>query len=129
MRWGLIVGLPVTAAVVVLAAHPWATHSGVGRTGTILSPVQAAPVAVGTPTGESAKGAPVATRTATATPAPTSSVVVPSCGAQLCQVPGTDVFAQPGTIYDPVTGETRAIPPLSPGYRAYLCRVEHVRCG
>lgn len=58
---------------------------------------------------------------------PVDTIVVPTCSAQLCQVPGTNLFAQPGTIYDPGTGQTRAVPSLSPGATRYYCRVEHVR--
>gem|GEM_PF-7063583 len=45
----------------------------------------------------------------------------------LCQVPGTNAFALPGTLYDPQTGRTRAIPTLPPAYRDYLCDAEHVK--
>ena len=113
MRWGLILSVPVVAAGVALLAHPWGTPAAPAPPAT--------PPAAAVETSQ-AKAAPAPT------PAPTQSVVVPTCGAQLCRVPGTNVYAQPGTIYDPATGRTRAIPPLSPGYRAYLCRVEHVKC-
>ena len=80
----------------------------------------------------SAAATPSRSVTAASSTASTSSplsVVVPACGgAQLCRVPGTNVYAEPGTIYDPATGRTRAIPALPAGYRAYLCRVEHVQC-
>lgn len=129
MRWGLVVGVPVVAAAVVLAAHPWPHPSGVGRNPTILSPVAAAPLAASPGRAASAaRPTPAQDAPAQVAPGPTHSVIVPACGAQLCQVPGTNVFAEPGTVYDPATGRTRAIPPLSPSYRAHLCRVEHVNC-
>jgi len=58
------------------------------------------------------------------------AILVPSCGEPagvLCQVPGTNAFALPGTLYDPQTGRTRAIPTLPPAYRDYLCDAEHVK--
>ena len=94
------------------------------------APVEPAPAAQ-QPAGSAAAAADPAPGPGTAAllPAPLS-ILVPSCGEPadvLCQVPGTNVFAHPGTLYDPQTQTDAPIPAMPASYHRYLCRVENVR--